>query len=204
MQILTTIPYNEWHWSRAWLETVLDKTDTAQIIVYNQIINHQPMQHNRLVWWDMQQHVDQYESLREEINQRMDRALSDAARMRVWHIWRSWQRDMAVADFMQRSPYEFVWIQSTAWPEYSLPHDYVHHQLHHNDCVLWNHQGHQRTDLMLLGGSPALRQLTAERIQSHYATGIQWINQNPDVGWSVWLQDWQRRVIEGDDGYQFY
>ena len=29
-------------------------------------------------------------------------------------------------------------------------------------------------------------------------------NQNPNIGWQYWLQDWERRVIEGDDGWQFY
>lgn len=80
----------------------------------------------------------------------------------------------------------------------------MEHSLHTDDCVLWNHQGAQRTDCMMLGGSHALRTMTGKRIMQHYATGIHWVNQNPNRGWQYWLQDWQRRVIEGDDAWQFY
>jgi hypothetical protein len=204
MQIVTTIPHNEWHWSQAWLETVLDKTDTAQVIVYNQMPDLPDFTHPRLAFWDMHEHVMGYTELTKEINHRLERALSDGAKERIFRIWRCYVRDICIADFMQRSPYEMAWWQATAWPQYSLHQDWLRHNLEGNDCVLWNHQGHQRTDVMLLGGSPALRQITANHILSHYHTGTQWISHNPNLPWSSWLTQWQRRVIEGDDEIEFY
>lgn len=204
MQILTTIDPQDWHWSQAWLECVLDRTNTAQIIVYNQMSQREPMHHPRLAFWNLQEQVPKYTDMVKDINQRLHRALSDGARHRLMHIWRSCVRDICIADFMSRSPYEFAWLQSTAWPEYTLNQDWLHTELHTNDCVLWNHQGHQRTDIMLLGGSHTLRTLTAGRIEQMYDQGMQWLNRSPDLGWSQWLQDWERRVIEGDDAWQFY
>ena len=204
MQIITTIGKQDWAHAQPWLNTVLDKTESAQVIVYNQMDGHVPMHHERLGFWDMQEHVLNYQNMVKDVNSRFNRAMSVGARTRIWQIWNSYVRDICIADFMMRSPYEFAWCQATAWPEYTLNSDWLHHQLHTNDCVLWNHQGAQRTDLMLLGGSHALRRMTADRIIKHYATGIQWLNRNPNIGWQYWLQDWQRRVIEGDDSWQFY
>lgn len=204
MQIVTTLDKQNWHNAKPWLERLIDKTDTAQIIVYNQMDGHTPIQHPRLGFWDMREHVVGYDGLVQEVNSRLERAMSEGARSRIWSVWHSQVRDIAIADFMLRSPYEFFWLQPTAWPEYSMSGAYIEHSLHTDDCVLWNHLGHQRTDCMMLGGSHALRGLTGKRIMQHYATGIQWVNQNPNRGWQYWLQDWQRRVIEGDDAWQFY
>lgn len=203
MQILTTIPWDEWHWSESWLNHLLEKSPHSQIIVYNQM-PHIPFQHSRVAFWDMYQQVYLYRERHKEVHERMARALSDGARTRIKHIWHSTVRDMALADFMDRSPYEFVWIQNTAWLEYTLHQDYLQQQLHLDDGVLWNHQGHQRTDIMLLGGSANLRRLTAQKIHQYQTAGSQWISRQPDEGWQWWLQDWSTRMVEGDDSVQFY
>ena len=136
MQIITTIGKQDWAHAHPWLNTVLDKTESAQVIVYNQMDGHVPMQHERLGFWDMQEHVLNYQNMVKDVNSRFNRAMSVGARTRIWQIWNSYVRDICIADFMMRSPYEFAWCQATAWPEYTLNADWLHHQLHTNDCVL--------------------------------------------------------------------
>ena len=87
MQIITTIAKQNWSWSEPWLRTVLDKTETAQIIVYNQMDGHVPMQHERLGFWDMREHVLNYQNMVKDVNSRLDRAMSVGARTRIWQIF---------------------------------------------------------------------------------------------------------------------
>lgn len=204
MQIITALHAQDTHWNEAWLNRLLEHTVTAQIIVYHPLATPVALHHPRLVFWSMQASLPDYDRLLKDVDQRLHCAMTPGARVRICDIWHSQVRDMVLADFMSRSPYEFVWCEATAWPQYTLHQQYASQQLHTNDCVLWNHQAVQRTDLMLLAGSHTLRTATAERIWAHHGTGVQWINQNSNLGWSVWLKDWQCRVIEGDDAWQFY